>query len=83
MSEWEQFKAYEGIVADAKREERERIRANIIDRVQDLSTCHKDDNCQELGALIASYIEEWLDEPHTVTLSPQDFNQLRTALDTE
>lgn len=25
MSEWEQFKAYEGIVADAKREERERI----------------------------------------------------------
>ena len=25
VSEWEQFKAYEGIVADAKREERERI----------------------------------------------------------
>ncbi len=25
MSEWEQFKAYGGIIADAKREERERI----------------------------------------------------------
>jgi hypothetical protein len=61
MSEWEQFKAYEGIVADAKREERERIRANIIDRVQDLSSCTKKDNCEEFGALIASYIDEWLD----------------------
>ena len=42
--------------------ERERIRANIIDRVQDLSACTKRDNCEELGALIASYIEEWIDE---------------------
>ena len=58
VSEWEQFKAYEGIIADAKQEERERIRANIIDRVQDLSSCHKADNCEELGALIASYIDE-------------------------
>lgn len=41
--------------------ERERIRANIIDRVQDLSSCTKKDNCEELGALIASYIDEWLD----------------------
>lgn len=41
--------------------ERERIRANIIDRVQDLSACTKNDNCEELGALIASYIEEWID----------------------
>lgn len=44
-----------------KRVERERIRLNILDRVRDLSSCHKDDNCEELGALIASYIEEWLD----------------------
>ena len=43
-------------------QERERIRANIIDRVQDLSSCAKHDNCKELGALIASYIDEWLDE---------------------
>lgn len=50
-----------GIIADAKREERERIRTNIIDRVQDLSSCHKDDDCQAFGALIASYIEEWID----------------------
>lgn len=42
--------------------ERERIRANIIDRVQDLTSCHKNDNCQEFGALIASYVEEWIDE---------------------
>ena len=62
MSEWEKFKAYTGIIADAKQEERERIRANIIDRVQDLSSCTKNDNCQELGALIASYIEEWINE---------------------
>ena len=49
-------------LAEVKAQERERIRANIIDRVQDLSSCHKNDNCQELGALIASYIEEWVDE---------------------
>lgn len=61
MSEWQEFTAYTGIIADAKREERERIRTNIIDRVRDLSSCHKADNCQELGALIASYIEEWID----------------------
>lgn len=41
--------------------ERERIRANIIDRVQDLTSCNKTDNCQEFGELIASYIEEWID----------------------
>lgn len=61
MSEWQEFTAYTGIIADAKREERERIRANIIDRVQDLSSCQKDDDCQAFGALIASYIEEWID----------------------
>lgn len=61
MSEWQEFTAYMGIIADAKREERERIRTNIIDRVQDLSSCHKDDDCQAFGALIASYIEEWID----------------------
>ena len=49
-------------LTEVKAQERERIRANIIDRVQDLSSCHKNDNCQELGALIASYIEEWIDD---------------------
>ena len=48
-------------LAEVKAQERERIRANIIDRVQDLSSCHKNDNCKEFGALIASYIEEWID----------------------
>ena len=48
-------------LAEVVTQERERIRANIIDRVKDLSSCHKNDNCEELGALIASYIEEWID----------------------
>jgi hypothetical protein len=39
--------------------ERKRIIANIMDRVQDLRSCHKQDNCQELGQLIESYIPEW------------------------
>lgn len=30
MSEWEEFSAYRGIIADAKREERERI-ANMLE----------------------------------------------------
>lgn len=64
-------------------QERERIRTNILDRVRDLSSCTKADNCEEFGALIASYIDEWLDEPYTVTLSTQDFKQLRKALDEE
>lgn len=53
---------FEAWLEQVREQERERIRANIIDRVRDLSSCHKDDNCQELGALIASYIEEWIDE---------------------
>ena len=41
--------------------ERKRIRANILDRVRDLRSCTKNDNCQEFGELIESYIEEWID----------------------
>lgn len=42
--------------------ERKRIKANILDRVQDLRSCTKNDNCQEFGELIESYIEEWIDD---------------------
>ncbi len=38
-----------------------RIKANIMDRVTDLQSCGKDDNCYEFGDLIESYIEEWLE----------------------
>ena len=40
---------------------RKRIIANILDRVEDLNSCTKDDNCQELGQLIKSYIPEWME----------------------
>ena len=38
-----------------------RIKLKIMDRVDDLKSCHKTDNCNELGDLIESYIEEWLE----------------------
>ena len=40
---------------------RKRIIANILDRVEDLNSCTKNDNCQELGQLIKSYIPEWME----------------------
>lgn len=45
---------------EVKAQEHERIRLNIIDRVSDLRSCTKNDNCQEFSELIASYIEEWI-----------------------
>lgn len=38
-----------------------RIKLKIMDRVDDLKSCHKTDNCWEFGDLIESYIEEWLE----------------------
>lgn len=49
------------LVEWGKQVERERIRLNILDRVSDLRSCTKNDNCQEFGGLIASYIDEWID----------------------
>jgi hypothetical protein len=46
------------IIANTK----ERITLNIMDRVTDLKTCGKDDNCYEFGDLIESYIKEWMNE---------------------
>ena len=48
-------------MTEGRIQERERIRANIIERVQDLASCRKTDNCQEFSALIGSYVEEWID----------------------
>jgi hypothetical protein len=42
--------------------ERERIKINIMDRVTDLKTCGKNDDCWEFGDLIESYIEEWIND---------------------
>ena len=50
------------LVEWGKQVERERIRLNILDRVSELRSCTKNDNCQEFGEFIASYIEEWIDE---------------------
>lgn len=43
-------------------EERERITKNIQSRIQDLRSCGKKDNCQELADLIEDYIPEWIED---------------------
>ena len=40
---------------------KESIKAKIMDRVTDLKSCGKNDDCWEFGDLIESYIEEWLE----------------------
>ena len=45
--------------------ERERIIANIYDRVSDLRSCTKNDSCVEFGELIESYIYEWTEGAET------------------
>lgn len=50
------------IAAPAEQSERDRIKANILDRVKELRSCTKDDNCNEFGAYIESYIEEWIEQ---------------------
>ena len=39
-----------------------RIKINIMDRVTDLKSCGKNDDCWEFGDLIESYIEEWIND---------------------
>lgn len=38
------------------------IKAAILDRVQDLKSCGKDDDCDQVAELIKSYIPEWVGE---------------------
>jgi hypothetical protein len=47
-------------------EERERITANIRERVADLMLCTKKDTCHELARFIDSYIEEWTEPGQSV-----------------
>jgi hypothetical protein len=49
--------------------ERDRIIKRIQERVGELRSCHKSDNCQEFASLIESYIEEWTEGQHP----PQQF----------
>lgn len=59
----EMFRRYqEEHDAEVARAERERIRANILDRVQGLTSCNKNDDCNEWGQHIEGYIQEWLDD---------------------
>jgi len=56
----EQFDRWlESIMQKAHIAERERIISNIYERVSDLRSCTKNDNCVELGELIEEYIPEW------------------------
>jgi hypothetical protein len=41
--------------------ERERIISNIYERISDLRSCTKKDNCVEFGELIEEYVFEWAD----------------------
>ena len=61
MSEWEEFAAYRGIIADAKREERERILGILRD------DCHKyDENticpCGAITPDQYDYVEQLIKE---------------------
>ena len=60
FSQGEQFDRWlESTLQKAQIIERERIISNIYERVSDLRSCTKDDNCVELGELIEEYIPEW------------------------
>ena len=46
-----------GIGAEA---ERERIRLRIKKRIEELSSCTKDDDCAKIADYIKSYLPEWV-----------------------
>ena len=50
-----------GIMSMTNKEIYVQLIANIMDRVVDLKSCNKDDNCLELAFRIQSYIPEWID----------------------
>ena len=56
-------KAHQAIMdmAGAFREaERERIKVNIEKRIEELSSCNKDDDCAKIADYIESYLPEWV-----------------------
>lgn len=40
--------------------ERERIRSRIKKRIEELSSCNKDDDCAKIADYIESYLPEWV-----------------------
>jgi hypothetical protein len=40
--------------------ERERIRAHITARIEELRSCNKDDDCAKIADYIESYLPEWV-----------------------
>ena len=53
-------KAYEVGVGIGTSQERERIRARIIARIEELRSCNKDDDCAKIADSIESYLPEWV-----------------------
>ena len=54
-------KAYEVGVGIGASQERERIKVNIEKRIEELSSCNKDDDCAKIADYIESYLPEWLE----------------------
>lgn len=52
---------YDNAIWMAKMDMKDDIKDRILERVNDLKSCGKNDNCWEFGDLIESYIEEWLE----------------------
>jgi len=42
-------------------DERERIKVNIEKRIEELSSCSKDDDCAKIANSIQAYLPEWLE----------------------
>jgi hypothetical protein len=59
MKRHESFDELEEAIRIGEHRERERIVRNIQERISDLRTCSKPDNCHEVARLIESYIPEW------------------------
>lgn len=58
----EQEQTFTSGINKGRKLERKLITIRVMERVEDLRSCHKSDNCQELATLIESYLPEWLDE---------------------
>lgn len=52
---------YDNAIWMAKMDMKDDIKDRIMERVNDLKSCGKNDSCWEFGDLIESYIEEWLE----------------------
>jgi hypothetical protein len=65
---WEATKLFEKMLGEytengyrqGKQDERERIRAHITARIEELRSCNKDDDCAKIADYIESYLPEWV-----------------------